>query len=139
MFHRLFILLCVFACGNAGAQEAQAQHARVELISQQTSFAPGQENLLGIHFSLEKDWHIYWINPGDSGQPPVFQWQLPAGFRAGEVRWPRPEKLKTSQSADYGYKDDVVLLVPVQIPYNVKHNFALNAALDLKWLICREG
>src|SRR5437016_9725185 len=94
MFRRVLSLLGVFVCCNAGvAQEVQAQHARVELVSQQTTFAPGQENLLGVHFSLEKDWHIYWINPGDSSQPPVLHWQLPAGFKAGEIQWPHPVKL----------------------------------------------
>src|SRR5437763_14353945 len=93
IFRRVLSLLGVFFCCNAGvAQEVQAQHARVELVSQQASFVPGQENLLGIQFSLEKDWHIYWINPGDSGQPPVLQWQLPAGFSAGEIQRPRPER-----------------------------------------------
>ena len=139
MFHRLLILLCVFACGNAGnAQAVQAQHARVELISQQTSFAPGQETLLGIHFSLEKNWHIYWINPGDSGQPPVLHWQLPAGFHAGDIQWPRPEKLQKGHLADYGYTDNVTLLVPVRAPGNSKGGASAEIGLEARWLICRE-
>src|SRR5215471_52469 len=92
-------------------ETVQARHARVELLAE----APGPTGTwwLGVHFALEKDWHVYWVNPGDSGQPPVLKWQLPAGFTAGEIKWPVPEKLKRSTLADYGYQDDVVLLVPV--------------------------
>ena len=139
MFRRVLSLLGVFFCCNAGvAQEVQAQHARVELVSQQASFVPGQETLLGVHFSLEKDWHVYWINPGDSGQPPVLHWQLPAGFSVGEIQWPRPEKLQKGHLADYGYNDQVTLLVPVRVPNDYKSNADADIQLQARWLICRE-
>ncbi len=119
-----------------------ANHARVELIAERAAVASHQRLWLGVHFQLEKGWHIYWINSGDSGQPPAFHWQLPAGFRAGEIQWPRPEKLKTSTLADYGYEDDVVLLLTVQTPANLKddlkHDPVLNIDSEAKWLICRE-
>jgi len=139
MFHRVLILLFVCACWSMGrAEEVQAQHARVELVSRQTSFAPGQENLLGVHFSLEKDWHIYWINPGDSGQPPVLHWQLPAGFNAGEIQWPHPEKLQKGSLADYGYNGQVTLLVPVRVSKSYQGNANAEIGLQARWLICRE-
>lgn len=91
---------------------------------------------MGVHFILEKGWHIYWVNPGDSGQPPTLNWTVPAGATAGEIQWPRPERLQSSPTiADYGYKDDIVLLVPLRLPENKS---SANVALDAKWLICRE-
>jgi thiol:disulfide interchange protein DsbD len=88
---------------------------------------------------MEKGWHIYWVNPGDSGQPPVFKWQLPEGFTAGEIQWPRPDRMQnTPQLADYGYHDDVLLMVPVRVS-SATHSGAISAIkLDAKWLICRE-
>lgn len=121
------------------AQPVQAKHARVELLSQQSRVTPGRELLLGVHFVLEKDWHIYWINPGDSGQPPTLKWQLPPGFIAREIQWPRPERMQSSpQVADYGYHDEVLLLIPVRVPLAVSGDQRVNLALDAKWLICRE-
>jgi thiol:disulfide interchange protein DsbD len=143
-------LLCCFClwllgCSALLAQPVEAKHARVELIAENTGVTPGHPLLLGIHFQLEKDWHIYWTNPGDSGQPPVVLWQLPSGFSAGEIQWPRPEKLKSSQSADYGYKDEVLLLAPVHVPFDLKNRDLKNSSTanlsisaDTKWLICRE-
>jgi len=136
---RFWVLICLAASlvSTDTAIEVQAKHARVEFLSQHTGLRIGQENLLGIHFALEQGWHIYWINPGDSGQPPVFQWQLPDGFSAGPVQWPRPEKLQSAHLADYGYKDDVMLLVPVRAPA-FYHQADAKLVLQAKWLICRE-
>jgi len=91
--------------------------------------------MLGVHFILEKGWHIYWVNPGDSGQPPSFQWHLPEGFSADGVHWPRPERMQNSPVlADYGYRDDVLLMVHAKGP--AAKNIQLS--VDAKWLICRE-
>jgi hypothetical protein len=62
---------------------------------------------------LEKGWHIYWINPGDSGEPPRVTWQLPPGFNPGVLEWPAPRRLVTSSIVDFGYEDAVTLIVPV--------------------------
>ena len=137
----------LFACLLAGplsAQGVSAKHARVELLSQPSAVAPGQSLTLGVHFTLEQGWHIYWINPGDSGQPPAFQWQLPPGFSAGEIEWPRPKKLQSAPTlADYGYSDDVLLMVPVRVPADKFQGGKLEGgkldfAVQAKWLICRE-
>ena len=128
-----FLLVLSRSCA---ADSIQARHARVELVSE--ALDDTGKFWLGLHFSLEKDWHIYWINPGDSGQPPVLKWQLPAGWVAGEIEWPVPEKLKRSTLADYGYQDDVVLLVPVRTPHALKAGNKVDIALQAKWLICRE-
>ena len=128
--------LLLMSFSNLLAQAVQARHARVELLSAQLG-SNGQA-WLGVHFSLEKDWHIYWVNPGDSGLPPVLKWQLPPGFKAGEIQWPLPEKLKRSTLADYGYQDDVVLLVPLHFPADFKKSGQAEIGLQAKWLICRE-
>jgi DsbC/DsbD-like thiol-disulfide interchange protein len=121
--------------------ESAARHAHVELLSRQTTLRPGSDLQLGIHFILEPGWHIYWINPGDSGQPPSLQWQLPPGFTAGEVQWPRPERIQSSaELADYGYHDDVLLMAPIHAPQviNNEQPRGLRFAVQAKWLVCRE-
>ena len=132
--------MILLACGSAAmAQRAQAKHAQVELLSHRTGNTPGSEMRLGIHFMLEPGWHIYWTNPGDSGQPPVFTWQMPAGFSAGEILWLRPERMQSSpQMADFGYHDDVLLMVPVHASTPIAGNAPLEIGLEAKWLICRE-
>ncbi len=120
------------------ARQSSPQHAGVELLSRQASVKPGSDLQLGIYFILEPGWHIYWINPGDSGQPPSFKWQLPSGFSAGEIRWPRPERLQPSKElVDYGYDDAVLLPVTIHAPSAISDRSAEFGA-EVKWLICRE-
>ena len=131
------LLLLSFAA--ASAAPVPAKHATVELLSKQTEVAPGSAALLGVHFILEPGWHIYWKNPGDSGQPPAFQWQFPQGLTAGDVEWPVPERLQASpELADYGYKEEVLLLVPVKVASGTQLGSAAQITLQAKWLICRE-
>ena len=132
------LYLIAASLAPAAAPKSDEPHARVELLSRQASVKPGSDLQLGVHFILEKGWHIYWINPGDSGQPPSFKWQLPSGFSAGEIRWPRPERLQPSKElVDYGYDNEVLLPVTIHAPSAIGDHAAEFAA-DAKWLICRE-
>src|ERR1043166_2385755 len=60
----------------AAAGSGSNSHSTVELVAPQKSLAPGRSFWVGLHFKLEKQWHIYWINPGDSGEPPKVDWRL---------------------------------------------------------------
>ena len=68
----------------------------------------------------------------------MLQWQLPQGFTIGETQWPQPEKLKTSYLADYGYKDDVMLLAALRGPQGSAGKQKAEIGLQAKWLVCRE-
>jgi DsbC/DsbD-like thiol-disulfide interchange protein len=141
MLRRIFsvALLTSILVSSSAAQAVAAKHSQVELISRVSAVAPGNILTLGVHFILEPGWHIYWINPGDSGQPPSLEWQLPPRFTAGETQWPRPEKLQSSPTlADYGYHDGVLLMVPIRVPAEKSGARSFDFAVQVKWLICRE-
>ena len=131
----------IFSVSLGLALPARAQplpHARVELLTDQSTVAPEQQFLAGIHFVLENGWHIYWINPGDSGQPPSLQWKLPPGAHAGEILWPRPQRIQdSSEIVDYGYQADVLLLVPLDF-LTKEAPTKIDLVVEAKWLICRD-
>jgi DsbC/DsbD-like thiol-disulfide interchange protein len=93
-------------------QSHERAHARVELIADNNASGQAPALRLGLHFELDPGWHIYWQNSGDSGQPPSVQWQLPPGFTAGAIEWPAPQRLEHPPIVDYGYENDVLLVVP---------------------------
>ncbi|HEY2171230.1 MAG TPA: protein-disulfide reductase DsbD domain-containing protein [Candidatus Angelobacter sp.] len=100
---------------------------------------PGSDLQLGVHFMLEKGWHIYWTNPGDSGQPPSFKWHLPPGFSTGEIQWPRPQRLQPSKAlADFGYSDEVLFPLTIHTPSAISNSASVEFGAEAKWLICRE-
>ena len=132
------VFLSCVAVGIAIAQQTPP-HSRVDLLAKQDAIVAGSDLRLGVHFALDPGWHIYWTNPGDSGQPPALKWQLPAGFNAGEIEWPRPERMQsTAQLADYGYHGEVLLPVTVHAPPSLKPGASVTLAAEAKWLVCRE-
>jgi DsbC/DsbD-like thiol-disulfide interchange protein len=138
----LFALSLFFVCASeVGARPPQsfaASHAKVSLIAEDSAFQAGHSAWIGVLFDLEKGWHVYWVNPGDSGEPPKIQWQLPAGFRAGDIRWPVPVRLGTGTVIDYGYQDRVLLPAPLDVPANYNPAKPVTIAAEVRYLICRE-
>lgn len=130
--------LCLLPAAGAIARPADAPHVRVDLVAEKTSLAPGRTVWIGLHFQLEKHWHIYWVNPGDSGQPPNARWTLPTGFHAGAIRWPAPQRLGTASVADYGYEDEVLLMLPLRVPPTLKPGGTATLAAAVKWLVCSD-
>ncbi len=124
------------------AAGAPIPHGTLELVAENQWIAAGHTIHLGLHFQLEKGWHIYWVNPGDSGEPPRVKWQLPAGVTAGEIEWPTPQRLGTSGIVDFGYEDEVMLIVTLHATAGfTAHGPTQDAAqigAEVKVLVCRE-
>src|SRR5437763_480693 len=68
---------------------------------------------VGLRLRMAPGWHTYWKNPGDSGLPTRSHWTLPEGWKAGEMQLPYPHHLPIGPLMNYGYEDEVVLLVEV--------------------------
>jgi thiol:disulfide interchange protein DsbD len=115
-----------------------APHAVVELIADQNAVVPGGSLWLGVRFTLDPGWHIYWVNPGDSGAPPALSWHLPGGFRASPAEWPVPERIPVSSLVNYGYHGDVVLPVEIRVPSRLEVGRRTALGATVKWLVCRE-
>ena len=94
---------------------------------------------LGLAFQLEKGWHIYWVNPGDSGEPPRVKWQLPDGYSPW-ARWSGPPRgaSESPSIVDFGYEDAVTLLVPLRAAANLTAQQPAQLTAEVTVLVCRE-
>ena len=133
----MFMLVLILPPG-ARASAASIPHGTVDLVAENRWIAPGQLTYFGLYFHLEKGWHIYWVNPGDSGQPPRIEWHLPAGLSSGEMEWPTPRRFGTSSIVDFGYEETVTLLVPVLASSTLPTNRTAQLGANLRVLVCRE-
>jgi thiol:disulfide interchange protein DsbD len=139
--------LIALALGLALGGVAQAQPVRdgaegrvaVELAPQTAGVAPGGTVHVALRQQIDKGWHTYWRNAGDSGEPTTIAWTLPAGWRAGEIVWPTPSRQKASETIlNYGYSDEVYLPVPIQVPATARPGETVTLRAAARWLVCEE-
>lgn len=121
-------------------QMPRSSPVRAELIADVEAVAAGRVFLLGVHFRIDPQWHIYWSNSGDSGLPTRIRWRLPEGFEAGPLQWPAPEWFEESaEITTYGYADSVLLFSEITPPDQLNTRNAWTFAADVSWLMCREN
>jgi thiol:disulfide interchange protein DsbD len=123
--------------GDGGPGPVKAQHLTVEMVSLSPAIAPGGSLDVGLVITLEDKWHVYWVNAGDSGEPPHIKWTLPSGITAGKMQFPIPSRLPLGPLMDFGYEDEVAFPVKVTAAKDLKPGpVHLDARVD--WLVCRE-
>jgi DsbC/DsbD-like thiol-disulfide interchange protein len=132
------IMLAMFLMPVEGVSAVSIPHGTVEIVAENQWITPGRQAYFGLNFRLDKGWHIYWLNPGDSGQPPRVEWHLPTGISAGEIEWPAPRRLGISTIVDFGYDDAVMLLVSMRASSTLAATQAARLAGELKVLVCNE-
>lgn len=134
------------ALGLAGSPVAWAQAApgavrvdnvEVELVADRAALVPGEPMQIGLRIRHDPQWHTYWRNPGDSGLPTQVELRLPAGFDAGPIRWPVPQRLFIPPLANYGYEGEIVLPMALDAPASLAGG-SVRLEASASWLMCRE-
>ena len=123
--------------GDGGPGPIKAQHLTAELQTLAPAISPGGSVYVGLVITLDDKWHVYWVNAGDSGDPPKITWTLPAGVTAGPMLYPAPTRLPLGPLMDFGYEDEVAYPVQISVAPNVKPGPIHLDAL-VHWLVCRE-
>ena len=91
-WRRRFAIIVVLLAGIAvllgtpGPARAVEPKVRVELLSEVASIVPGETFWLALRQAIAPGWHTYWMNPGDSGEPPRIEWSLPNGLHGRRLR-----------------------------------------------------
>ena len=116
-------------------RKMSAPHVTVELVASQPALRAGGDTWLGLRFILDPGWHIYWVNPGDSGGPPAAFWQPGAGLTPGDLEWPAPARIPSGPLVNYGYFGDVVLPFPIRAGARTADG---TLGATLAWMVCRD-
>ena len=137
----LSALLLAALPAPASAKSVRTDYVESELVARTSALEPGSTVLLGLRLKMDPHWHTYWQNPGDSGMPTTIQWKLPAGFKAGPVQWPQPQRLPVPPLMNYGYEGEIVLPVEITVPKDgllslLGRPARLAARAD--WLVCKD-
>lgn len=125
---------------SATAAEVRTPHVHAQLLADAPEgIAPGRSFNLGLLINHAPQWHTYWQNPGDSGMATELHWQLPGGWQASGIDWPVPQKLRIGELANYGYEQQVLLPVRIDLPADWQPSGAsqVEIGLEASWLVCR--
>ncbi|MEW5684765.1 MAG: protein-disulfide reductase DsbD domain-containing protein [Pseudomonadota bacterium] len=131
----------LFAFGGsvgAVAQPVNTGHLTAELVSSTQGVAPGQTIHVALRQQIQKDWHTYWRNAGDSGEATKLTWTLPKGWTAGEFTWPTPHRLPVGPLVNYGYEGEVILPVTLTAPADAKPGQTVTLTAKAQFLVCAD-
>ena len=126
----------VFAQSSSLFSSNQKKEVIINLLNSHLEVNQNTEFIVGVKFTLKEDWHTYWKNPGDSGLPPKFEWDLPPGIEAGEINFPIPEMINFDDMVNYSYSQTVIF--PVKFKINKKYEGLQQAKVKISWLVCKE-
>ena len=131
--------------GTAASSTAEGEgpavvtdNMQARLVSEYRSIVPGQVFTVAMHQQIRPHWHTYWRNPGDSGEPTELKWRLPEGWKASDIEWPAPQRIPLGPLLNFGYSDEVLLLVSLQAPASLRPGARIRVEADAYWLVCEE-
>jgi thiol:disulfide interchange protein DsbD len=119
----------------AGALQQAAPHVRAS-CSPVLLRTPDGRRFIDVGFVIEPGWHLYWRNPGDSGQPPRLDLTLPEGWSAGAPLFPVPNHLPEDEDI-LAFERSLRLLIPVQAPAGWSGG-PVKVIARAQWMTCKE-
>ena len=127
----LSLVLIIFVI-SIEARPAKTDHAEITIVGNTNIISEPGVIQLGYKFIFTPGWHTYWINPGDSGGPPIFEFNSPSGWDINENVWPGPQKIIYPPLMTFGYVDEVIF--PFEL--NLKNLNDQTTEITTKFLVC---
>jgi thiol:disulfide interchange protein DsbD len=113
-------------------------HARVvaELLVDAASVGPGERVRIGVLFTPDPGWHIYWRNPGDSGAATQLTWRT-SGAEIGPMQWPAPRVFREADGllTTFGYEGDVLLASDAAVAMDARRAWRIE--VDADFVACK--
>lgn len=135
----LFVLAFALpANAQNGAVAGKSPHITARLIADSATVAPDGDITLALDYTPAPGWHTYWINPGDTGLPPQFKWNLPDGLTVSDAQFPAPETLPAFSLMSYGFTGRTVLLIPARNGSSLKAGDTLPIKAHVDFLVCAD-
>lgn len=129
----LVILLSSFVIQHAALAQ---QGLKIQLVSEQSAIVPGQPFTVGLWLDHDRGSHTYWRFPGIVGVPTQMKWNLPRGWKVGDLIYPEPERTLMFQIKAQGFDRDVMLRAEITPPANLKVGESVTLTGLASWMCC---
>ena len=141
MKNALIALLVLFTSTLAPLASPAADESppvAAKLIADTTAVVPGQSLKLGVELKIAPGWHVYYKTPGDTGRATTVDLLEPDGLSPGELGWRKPYRFDIGGFRTYGYLEQTVIVLPIQVPTTLKPGDKLIVKVLVTWLACKD-
>src|SRR5437016_6948814 len=134
------VCLSIFGLAPQGKGQTYGgkQLVHAELVADTKAIVPGKSFTVGLLLRMAPGWHTCGNFSGDAGLPSEIKWNLPDGWKVGDIQWPIP--LKTTDPGDiqtYGYQDEVLLMQGIIPPAKIDSS-SVKLSAEANWLVCEK-
>ncbi|WP_017931271.1 protein-disulfide reductase DsbD family protein [Robiginitomaculum antarcticum] len=125
----------VYAAETSGVE---IDESRVTVVTDHDVIAPGQSFYMAVQWAMEPGWHVYWKNPGDSGESLQIDLDPRTAFMAGEIIWATPKAVATGPIINYGYEGRALFPVLITASEDSVPGETLTLSGSAYALVCAE-
>jgi len=109
-----------------------------QMVTSHDQIEPGGTFQIALVTTLDDHWHIYWKNPGDSGEPVDIYWADASNVEIGEIVWPLPDTIPTGPIVNYGFEGRVFFPMSVNVPETAKVGDIVSLDSEVTYLVCKD-
>ena len=132
------ISVLAFVCPGRAQTFQGKELVQASLVADVGAVVPGKPFTVGLLLKMAPHWHTYWRFSGDAGLPTEIKWNLPPGWKAGEIQWPLPFRMIDPGDIEtYGYDNEVMLLQEITPPASMPDS-SIKLAAEASWLVCEK-
>jgi DsbC/DsbD-like thiol-disulfide interchange protein len=129
----ILLLVCILPLGKTQGEG----HANAEWIPENSDVAKGGVVRTVIRMNVDEGWHTYWENPGEVGIPISIKASLPEGWVVGDVQYPVPHRITTSDLTSFCLEGEILLPVTLT-PHSSFTGKLPELRATLSWLACND-
>ncbi|MGA2546509.1 MAG: thioredoxin family protein [Rectinemataceae bacterium] len=105
------------------------------------SIKPGEVFTVDLLLDVRPGWHVYGpLTTGGStgtGLPTTVVWELPQGFSALPLEWPKAERFSFGSIDSEGYSGKLLLRARILAPNTIEIGESVSMKVRVEWLACR--
>jgi thiol:disulfide interchange protein len=136
------VLGCTLLAHTAEAQfpvfGGKPKRLTAELISEQTTVAPGKPFQVLVKLVVEPGWHTYGktVPENVTGKPTALIWTLPEGWKSEDLSWPPTRETPSADGKVPAYTDTVYLPTKLTPPANLAPGGTAKISVVVDAVVC---
>jgi len=134
----IFVVLISFTGPALAAPSGDLVQAK--LLADVSTVKLGEPFTVGVLLRMAPHYHVYWLNPGDSGQATSIELKAFPNSAVKLHEMPTPFRIELPGGlVNYGYENEVMFLATVSPGVNPKMDTdKLELTADVSWLVCND-